>query len=121
MVVDRKKLGEQSFKKGFWAEFKAICYLMIHGYFPLKWRYKNRYGEIDLIFRKNRVLIFVEVKARPSLQMGYDSIAYVQKQRIQRSAEHFIKTNRKYKKFGQRFDSVIIRPKELPIHLVGLW
>ena len=51
---------------GAWGESLAAAYLRKKGYKLLDYSYRCRYGEIDLIARKGRVLAFVEVKLRTS-------------------------------------------------------
>ncbi len=120
-IVNKQDLGKRSFRQGFLGEIKALTFLIFKGYIPLKWRYKTKYGEIDLIVRNKKTLIFVEVKTRPNFEKGYDSISYEQKRRIEFASDIFIKKNKKYKDFGSRFDAVIISPLKWPVHLINLW
>lgn len=55
---------------GTWGEAQAANYLRKHGYQLLAHSYHCRFGEIDLIAKKGRVLCFVEVKTRTNLSMG---------------------------------------------------
>ncbi len=120
-IVNRKDLGEKSFKQGFFGEVKAAVFLLFKGYVPLKWRYKTKYGEIDLIVKTKKTLVFVEVKTRPTFEKGYDSISHEQRRRIETTADLFIKKNKKYQNFGTRFDAVIVCPLKWPVHLINLW
>ena len=120
-IVNKKDLGKKSFKQGFLGEIKATAFLMFKGYIPLKWRYKTKYGEIDLIVKTKKTLVFVEVKTRPTFEKGYDSISNEQRRRIETTADLFIKKNKKYQNFGTRFDAVIICPFKWPSHLINLW
>ncbi len=43
---------------------------MVKGYRPLAWRVKTRRGEIDLIMRSGRRIVFVEVKTRADIDTG---------------------------------------------------
>ena len=45
-------------------EEKAIVYLKKNRYKILETNYKNALGEIDIICRKRKTIIFVEVKSR---------------------------------------------------------
>jgi putative endonuclease len=120
-IVNRQRLGKLSFKQGLWGELKALFYIMMKGYLPLKWRYKTKHGEIDLIAKQKNTLVFIEVKTRPTLAKGYDSISAVQRNRIERAAQFFIQKHKKYQNCGSRFDAIIIIPRQWPIHLIHLW
>ena len=55
---------------GIWGEAQVANYLRAHGYQLLAHSYRCRYGEIDLIARKGKVLCFVEVKTRTNVAMA---------------------------------------------------
>lgn len=57
-------------RKGAWWEGEAARYLEKAGYAILERNYRTRAGEIDLIARKENLLIFVEVKMRSSEAFG---------------------------------------------------
>lgn len=71
---------------GAWGEDLALRYLTRHGYTLVERNYRTRYGEIDLIVRKDDTLVFVEVKLRRGTGFG-DPIEAVtsRKQRTLRS------------------------------------
>ena len=120
-IVNKKELGKKSFKQGFWGEIKALFYIMLKGYIPLRWRYKTKHGEIDLIAKKKNMLIFIEVKTRPTIALGYDSISALQKERIENAARFFVRKHKKYLSYGLRFDGIVITPKKWPVHMINLW
>ena len=60
LVIMGRKLS--SYKKGVNAEMAISNYLIRHGYKIIKHRYKTKYGEIDIIASKEKLLLFVEVK-----------------------------------------------------------
>ena len=66
--------------------------------------------EIDLIFldKKNKILIFVEVKTRRNKNYGEpeDSITKFKQMHIKKAAEGFLHQYRKYLEYDIRFDSV---------------
>ncbi len=49
---------------GDYGERLARRYLWLHGYWIVDKNYKTRHGEIDIIARKGRYTVFVEVKTR---------------------------------------------------------
>lgn len=52
------------------AEEMAVRHLKARGYKILERNYRNRSGEIDIIAREGKTLVFVEVKARTSERYG---------------------------------------------------
>ncbi|MDR1589182.1 MAG: YraN family protein [Oscillospiraceae bacterium] len=52
--------------RGDMGESLALEYLTRRGYVPVCRGYRTRYGEIDLIMRDGRYIVFVEVKLRKS-------------------------------------------------------
>ena len=110
-----------SLKFGKWAETYAKYYLICKGYRVVVDDYNSPIGQIDLIIRKGKQLIFVEVKARKYKYQFDDAISPYQQQRINNSAELFISKNQKYDNYVMRFDAVFIRPWRLPVHLKGAW
>ena len=100
-----------TYKKGLWAEGVAAVYLMIKGYRIKAWRYKTAVGEIDLIARRGRVLVFVEVKARPDIATGVAAIRPASYARLQRAAEHYMaRYHTQVQGFDTRFDLVVVAP-----------
>jgi len=51
-------------------EEKAIEFLKKKGYKILERNYKTKIGEIDIIAKKNKKIIFIEVKTRSSYNFG---------------------------------------------------
>ena len=73
-----------------------------------------KYGkkEIDLVFldKKNKILIFVEVKTRRNKNFGEpeESINFRKQKNVRQAADGFIFINREYEGFDVRFDSVSV-------------
>jgi putative endonuclease len=72
--------------------------------------------EIDLIFfdKKNKILIFVEVKTRRNKNFGEpeESITITKQKHIKKAAEGFLHQNKKYLNYDIRFDTVGIMMEE---------
>lgn len=79
------------------------------GYFILDRNYRNRYGEIDIIAKKDKCLIFIEVKTRTNLDYGdpLETINKLKISRIKRLASFYIATN-KLSGFNPRFNVISI-------------
>jgi len=80
-------LGQSSYRRGKNAEEYAAFWLDQEGYALLQRNFRGGGGEIDLIAEKNKVLYFVEVKARKAgLAQSAESISYQKKARLRRAA-----------------------------------
>lgn len=55
---------------GAWGEVQAVDYLRKKGYAILACNYRCRLGEIDIIAKNSRYLVFAEVKLRKSSKYG---------------------------------------------------
>lgn len=69
-------------------EAAAVEYLRRHGYAVLQQKYRTRTGEIDIIAKKDGVLVFVEVKTRRSTRYGLpaEAVTYRKQQKIIQTA-----------------------------------
>ena len=56
---------------GLWGENKAVEFLKAKNYTILARNYHSRFGEIDIIARKQNTIIFVEVKTRKILHLDF--------------------------------------------------
>ena|SRR3989344_6636083 len=69
-------------------------------------------GEIDLITRKGRELVFVEVKARSDERFMpiVETVTWRKKQRLLRAVKGFLNNHIEYKDFKVRLDVALITP-----------
>ena len=58
-----------AFRLGLSAESRAAMFLVAKGYRIVARRWKTPFGEIDIVARRRRTLVFVEVKARGRISM----------------------------------------------------
>ena len=109
------------------AERAASIYLALKGYRTLARRFRSPAGEIDLIVRRGRLVVYVEVKARrrgPAIvseRQRRRIVSERQRRRIRRAAEHFLKLRPDLASCDQRFDVILIRRLGLPTHLKDAW
>ena len=98
----RRELGQQG-------EEIAVHYLQKEGYRILTRNFRTRDGELDIICRKDDVLIFVEVKTRRSELFGSAEEAITPKkiEHIRRVALHYL-TNHQTQHKEIRFDVITI-------------
>ena len=76
-------------------EDAALKMLLESGFALVARNYQTKYGEIDLIVRNERFLVFVEVKTRTkaSWYKGYAAVTSAKKQKILKSAILFLREN----------------------------
>jgi putative endonuclease len=113
--------GKHSYIKGFVAELLAVIYLFFKGYRVLTTRYKTPVGEIDIVAKKNGYLVFIEVKYRPSFEIGISVISSKAKKRIIRASEYYIMKEKSPYDSNIRFDAIIISPPFSIRHIVNAW
>ncbi|MBQ9940309.1 MAG: YraN family protein [Clostridia bacterium] len=78
------------------AEFKVRLYLVLNGYRILDSNFYSPYGEIDIVCKKKKTLIFAEVRSRSeNLCVRYgtpaESVNYKKQQNIIKSAKYYLK------------------------------
>jgi putative endonuclease len=105
-----------AFGLGISAESRAAVWLLAHGYRILARRWKSPLGEIDIIAARRHLLIFVEVKARATLDEAAESVSERQKQRIA-AAEIWLANYPQPTIRDIRFDAILVAPRCLPRHI----
>lgn len=91
------------------AEALAAGYLEKQGLRLLERNYRSVHGEIDLVYRENSTLVFVEVRYRARSDYGTpaETVDSRKQARLRATAEHYLLTHRGSKSNG-RFDIVAI-------------
>ena len=83
-------------RKGREGEEKAVEFLKKQGYGILSRNFASRHGEIDIVARKGREIVFVEVKMRSSTVFGYpaEAVTCRKAERLRRTAMYYLMKNR---------------------------
>lgn len=102
------------------AEHIAAIWLMIKGYRLIGRRLRTPGGEIDLLMRRGETLVFVEVKARATLDSGVAALHPAQQRRCQ-AAARWLAPRHGWPGAVLRHDAVVITPWGLPRHLIAIW
>lgn len=97
---------------GLAAEKIAETFLKNHGLKLVMQNYHCRFGEIDLIMKEAKTLVFVEVRLRSNRQFGSAgaSITAQKQQKLIATAQHFLQSH------GQcacRFDAILMDKADL--------
>jgi putative endonuclease len=108
-----------AFRLGLSAESRAAVFLIAKGFRILARRWRSPVGEIDIIARRRTLLVFVEVKARETLDGAAESVSPQQKRRICAAAEAWLAANPDDNIRDMRFDAMLVAPGRLPHHITG--
>lgn len=111
----------RAWRRGRWAEGLAVAWLRLSGYRVLARGYRTSLGEIDIIARRGRRLVFVEVKYRQTSADAAAALSPTQQARIARAAGLFIARNPDYSDFEMRFDVILAARWRRPRRIVDAW
>lgn len=100
------------------AETVAMLLLGLKGYRVLARNYVVRGGEIDLVARRGRTLVFVEVKARPDLATAQGTLSPQKRRRVEVAARVWLARNAWAGGMVLRGDAVFVAPWRWPRHMV---
>jgi putative endonuclease len=106
-----------AFRTGISAESRAAAFLIAKGFRILARRFRTRVGEIDIVARRRKLLVFVEVKARERLDDAAWSVTDRQRARIVAAAEAWLAANADRSIQDIRFDAVLVAPGRIPRHI----
>lgn len=107
-------------RRGRRAEAIAALYLQLKGYKILARRVRTKVGEIDLVARNRDTLVFVEVKARATLDSAIFALHPASRQRIE-AASRVLTPIYAGRCTTMRIDAVLVRPWALPVHMIAVW
>jgi len=110
---DRRRAQES----GRFAEVIAALWLTTKGYRVLARNYLGGGGEIDIIARRGSTLVFVEVKARPSLDEALIAVDRAKLEQIARAGRAYLAEQQIAAGVAIRFDVVLVAPGQLPRHM----
>ena len=100
MKKNNRKIGELF-------EDKACDQLVDMGYEIIARNYRCTFGEIDIIAKDRKYVVFCEVKYRKSSRYGYayEAVNFAKQQRIRKIAMHYLLQN-KWMGVSCRFDII---------------
>ncbi len=106
-----------AFRLGLSAESRAAAFLIAKGFRILARRWRSPAGEIDIVARRRKLLVFVEVKARERLDDAAWAVSDRQRARIVAAAEAWLAANPPNGILDMRFDAVLVAPGRMPRHI----
>src|SRR6266481_8846070 len=108
-----------AFRTGISAESRAAALLIAKGFRILARRWKSPVGKIDIVARRRALLVFVEVKARDTLDDAAWSVTERQRARIVGAAEAWLARYPDPRIRDIRFDAMLVAPGRIPRHIVA--
>lgn len=103
------------------AETAAALWLQLKGYRILDRRARMPACEIDLVARKGRFVVFVEVKSRRSRAQALEAVTPQLRARLEEAANQWVSRRRGLQQALWRFDVVLLAPGRLPRHMRDAW
>lgn len=106
-----------SHAQGLRGEWVAALWLCLKGYRIITRRYRAAGGEIDLVMKRGRTVVFVEVKARGAVDEALIAITARKEARLARAARHWLARNPWAVGLTLRCDAVFLGRRTLPRHV----
>jgi putative endonuclease len=96
-------------------ERRALVHYVLRGYRPLGWNVRAGRNELDLIVRRGRRLVFVEVKQKSGTGFGdpLEMVDAEKQRRVRRGAEAWLAAHREYAGLELSFEVVGLRGRRL--------
>lgn len=113
------KLRAQRFGRR--AEWLAALYMRCKGFRVVARDLRLPGGEIDLVLRRGRLLVLLEIKARAGGDLLEEAIGERQWRRIAAAAEQFCARRPGYAELDRRFDALFLARGRWPLHRPDAW
>ena len=114
MATNARRKAEIRGRRGEWL---ATWTLRLKGYRIVGLRFKTKTGEVDIIARKQNLIVMVEVKARATLLEAMDAITPTAMRRIENAGDIWLAKQDDFAKLSVRYDMIAILPRQWPKHV----
>lgn len=108
MTLHNRQFGQRG-------EKIASDYLLDNKFVIITRNFRSKFGEIDIVAQKNKIIYFIEVKTRANLKKGmpYEAVDSHKKHQMRRAATYFLlEHNYKEYKFSIAVISILFRDFE---------
>ena len=116
---------EKARARGAAAEWLAAAWLTGKGYRILTRQFRAHGGELDIValtpFWTMRTIVFVEVRARGTIEQAAESVGAVKRRRVEAAAAQFCARRSKLGALPRRYDLVLLTPGRWPRHIIDAW
>jgi putative endonuclease len=107
--------------RGRTGEIRAVWWLRLQGFRILARNWRHPLGEIDILARRGRLIVAVEVKWRDSLAQAAEAVQAAQRRRIAQAAAVFLRQQPDSETLSLRFDAMLLAPRRWPQHIRDAW
>jgi len=103
-------------------EDEAVNFLKRKRYKILERNFRTKFGEIDIIAKKGKEIIFIEVKTRKTTEFGYpeEAIDKEKQEHIKKVASYYIQKKKVKNPIAFEVLSVLIKGEEKEIKIIPL-
>ncbi len=115
-MPDKENTRVLNEQRGRRAENIAAMFLRLKGYTILDRRYRTPFGEIDIIARRGKIIVFVEVKARRDHENARASLTNHQMKRIIAAAKNRFAQENFHLDTPCHFDMITVSHYLMPRH-----
>ena len=112
----RQATGGRAFREGHGAEWLAAVFLILKGYQILGFRLKTRGVELDILARKGRTAVVVEVKRRATIEAALIAVDDQQLERLRAAGAALLRQRPSLAGLQLRIDTVALAPGRIPRH-----
>jgi putative endonuclease len=116
---------EKARARGTAGEWLAVAWLAGKGYRILSRQFRAHGGELDIValtpFWTTRTIVFVEVRARGTVEQAIESVGAVKRRRVETAAAQFCVRKPRLGTLPRRYDLLLVAPGRWPHHVVDAW
>ena len=110
----------RALRVGLRAETLAALVLRLKGWQILERRFNVPGGEVDIIARRGKTVIFVEVKARATADAALAAIDGVKRHRLRLAAGRWLIGKDWAMTYMLRCDAILVMPRRWPQHVLDI-
>lgn len=117
---------ERARARGTAAEWIASLWLRLRGYRIIARQFRAHGGELDVValtpyWKSPCTIVFVEVRARGTVEQAVGSVTAAKRRRVQRAAAQFCARRPRLAALPRRFDLIAVSQEGWPRHFVDAW
>lgn len=115
-----------NYQNGHFAETIALWWLRFKGYHLVARNFTVKQGtgagEVDLIMKRGKTLVFFEVKKRRTYNLAAEAITIENQIRVAKTSAVFLKQYPQYTDYQIRYDAVLFSSYHFwPRHIINAW